>query len=129
MTPADELVIHLMNLVAMVGFLFLAASRDMTLLYSTWFNHIPVHTSQLSGQQWVEELMDGHDRRFHNEMGLCKHIFTRLISILEKDTGIVHSCNVLAEEQVAIFLHYIHCGLSNCALQEQFQRSADTITK
>jgi hypothetical protein len=26
MTPADELVIHLMNLMAMAGFLFLAAS-------------------------------------------------------------------------------------------------------
>jgi hypothetical protein len=73
--------------------------------------------------------MDRHNRRFYNQMGLCKHVFTRLVSILEKDAGIVHSCNVSAEEQVAIFLHYVHCGLSNCALQEWSQRSADTITK
>jgi hypothetical protein len=90
---------------------------------------VPVHTSWLSGQQWVDELIDGHDRRFHNEMGLCKHVFTKLVSVLETDTGITHNQSVSAEEQVAIFLHYVHHELSNCALQEQFQRSADMITK
>jgi hypothetical protein len=48
-----------MNLVAMAGFLFLVASRDTMLLYLTLFDHIPVHTSRLSGQQWIEEPMDG----------------------------------------------------------------------
>ena len=62
MTPAEELVIHLINLMAAAGFLFLATSRDVTLLYSSWFNHMPVHTSRLTGQNWIDKLWDGHDR-------------------------------------------------------------------
>jgi hypothetical protein len=129
MTPAEQFVIQLINLVAAAGFLFLSTTRDATLLYSTRFDRVPVHTSRLSGQQWIDELINGHERRFHNEIGLRKHVFTRLVSILEKDAGIVHTRHVSAEEQVAIFLHYVHRGLSNRALQERFQRSADTITK
>ena len=127
--PAEELLLHLLNLVAAAGFLFLATSRDAALLYSTRFNCVPVHTSRLSGQQWLDELIDGHNRRFHNEMGIRKHVFMRLVRMLRRDTGLVDTRHVLAEEQLAIFLHYVHWGLSNRALQERFQRSADTITK
>ena len=129
MTPAEELVIHLINLVATAGFLFLAASRDATLLYSSRFDRMPVHTSRLMGQDWIDELWDGHDRRFYNEIGLHKHVFAKLVSVLERDAGIIHTRHVSIEEQVAIFLHYAHQGLSNRALQERFQRSMDTITK
>ena len=129
MTPAEKLVIHLINLVATAGFLFLAASRDATLLYLSRFNCVPVHTSRLTGQNWIDELWDGHDRRFYNEIGLRKHVFVKLVSVLERDAGIIHTQHVSIEEQVAIFLHYAHRGLSNRALQEQFQRSTDTITK
>ncbi|KAH9008956.1 hypothetical protein EDB84DRAFT_1243898, partial [Lactarius hengduanensis] len=65
----------------------------------------PVHTSWLSGQQWLEELIGGHDRRFHNEMGLHKHVFWKLVSILGRDAGLVHTWHLSAEEQLAIFLH------------------------
>ena len=127
--PAEELLLHLLNLVAAASFLFLATSRDAALLYSTRFNCVPVHTSQLLGQQWLDELIDGHNQRFHNEMGIRKHVFMRLVRVLRRDTGLVDTQHVLAEEQLAIFLHYVHQGLSNRALQECFQRSADTITK
>ena len=129
MTPAEELVLHLVNLLAAASFLFLAASRDAILLYSTRFNRVPVHTSWLSGQQWIDELVNGHDRRFHNELGLRKHTFNKLIRVLGRDAGLVDTRHVSAEEQLAIFLHYAHRGLSNRALQERFQRSADTVTK
>jgi len=129
MTPAEELFLHLVNFVAAASFLFLASSRDAALLYSTRFDRVPVHTSRLSGQQWLDELINGHDRRFHNEMGLRKHVFKRLIRVLGRDAGLVDTRHVSAHEQLAIFLHYVHRGLSNRALQERFQRSADTITK
>ena len=129
MTPAKELVIHLINLVTATGFLFLAASRDATLLYLSQFDCMPVHTSRLTGQNWIDELWDGHDRQFYNEIGLHKHVFAKLVSVLERDAGIIHTRHVLIEEQVTIFLHYTHWGLSNRALQEWFQRSVDTITK
>ena len=110
MTPAEELLLHLINLVASAGLLFMATSRDVTALYSTRFNRVPVHTSWLSGQQWLDELVSGHPRRFHNEMGLHKHVFMKLICMLGRDAGLALTRHVLAEEQLAIFLHYVHWG-------------------
>lgn len=130
MTPSNLIVLCMINLVAVAGFLvLLSASFDATMHYLARFNRIPVHTSRLSGQMWLDELVNGHPRRFYNEIGLCKHVFEKLIEILKQDAGLVNTQHVLAEEQLAIFLHYVHRGLSNCALQERFQRSADTITK
>lgn len=98
-------------------------------LYSAHFDKIAVHTSLLSGELWLEELLNGHDRRFHNELGMNKFAFRRLIAILGTDAGLHATRHVSAAEQIAIFLHYARRGLSNWALQERFQRSADTITK
>lgn len=42
MMPVEELLLHLMNLVAVASFLFLATSRDAALLYLTQFNHVPI---------------------------------------------------------------------------------------
>ena len=107
MMPAEELLLHLINLVALAGLLFMATSRDVTALYSTQFNRVPVHTSRLSGLQWLDELVSGHPQRFHNEMGLHKDVFMKLIRVLGRDTGLAPTRHVLAKEQLAIFLHYV----------------------
>ena len=49
--------------------------------------------------------------------------------MLETCTGLRGTQHVSAAEQVALFLHFVHRGLSNRALQEWFQRSGDTIMK
>ena len=87
------------------------------------------HTSILSGQHWLDELLGGHDGRFHNEIGMQKFVFRRLLTTLEMCTGLRGTQHVSAAEQVAIFLHFVCRGLSNRALQERFQHSGDTIMK
>ena len=99
------------------------------LSYGARFDKTPQHTSVLSGQLWIEELLCGHDVRFYNELGMNKFIFNRLITILEADSGLQGTRHISAAEQVAIFLHYVRRGLSNRALQERFQHSGDTIMK
>ena len=99
------------------------------LWYSSRFVKIPQHTSILSGQHWLDELLGGHDGRFHNEIGMQKFVFRRLLTTLEMCTGLRGTQHVSAAEQVAIFLHFVCRGLSNRALQERFQRSGDTIMK
>ena len=99
------------------------------LLYSSRFNKTPQRTSILSGALWVEELLDGHNGRFYNELGLNKFVFHRLLTTLETTTGLRGTRHVSAAEQLAIFLHYVRRGLPNRALQERFQRSGDTIMK
>ena len=92
-------------------------------------NKIPMHTSILTGQMWVDELLGGHDRRFYNGYGMEKHVFLRLIRILREKGGLHHTKHVDLEEQLAIFLHMVVTGCSNRKAQERFQRSGDTISK
>jgi len=58
-----------------------------------------------------------------------KHVFNKLLEVLEKNGGLKDTQYVSAEEQLAIFLHFAHHALSNYALQERFQHSGDTILK
>jgi hypothetical protein len=105
------------------------ATVSCALWYSLQFDKTPLHTSVLSGQQWLNELLLGHDMRFYNELGMHKFVFNRLLATLETSTGLHGTRHVSTAEQVAVFLHYARRGLSNRALQERFQRSGDTIRK
>jgi hypothetical protein len=109
--------------------LILIAARQCVLLYCSRFDKVPQHTSVLSGQGWFNELSAGHDGRFYNEFGMHKHVFRSLLSALRRDANLHDTRHVSSEEQLAVFLHYAHRGLSNRALQERFQRSPDTISK
>jgi hypothetical protein len=100
-----------------------------TLWYGSQFFKTPQHTSVLSGQLWLDELLGRHDGQFYNEIGMQKFVFLRLLTTLETDAGLQGMQQVSAAEQVVIFLHYVHRGLSNRALQEQFQCSGDTIMR
>ena len=103
------------------------AAANATLSYASHFEKTPQHTSRLSGQQWIEELITGHDTRFYNELGMQKFVFRRLLIILEQTGQLFGTWHVSTAEKLAIFLHYAWRGLSNCALQERFQRSGDMI--
>ena len=46
----------------------------------------PYHTSILSGQGWVQELLDGHLEHICNEFGVHWHVFLALIKYLQ-DAG------------------------------------------
>lgn len=89
----------------------------------------PQHTSGLTGQQWVQELLSGHEDRIFNEFGMRKRVFRELLAVLQTRGGVQATRYVSAEEQLSTFLHYVHRGLPNRALQERFQRSPDTISK
>ncbi|KIK14211.1 hypothetical protein PISMIDRAFT_17463 [Pisolithus microcarpus 441] len=99
--------------------LLAAASRN---------NREAYHTSILSGQGWVDELLNGHPQRIRNELGVHKHVFLRLISILQEG-HFRESRNVTLEEQLAIFLYAMVMGLSARHVGERFQRSTDTISR
>ena len=66
----------------------------------------PYHTSILSGEMWVQELLDGHPDCILCELGVQKEVFEVLIHTLHA-IGTTDSKHVSLEEQLAIFL-YIH---------------------
>ena len=43
-----------------------------------YYNKEPYHTSILSGQAWVEELLNGHPERIRTEFGVHRHVFLAL---------------------------------------------------
>jgi hypothetical protein len=90
---------------------------------------IPMRTSVLTGQLWLDELLEGHPTRFQEQMGMAHHVFHQLSNELQTYCGLSNTKYVSANEQLAIFLHLARTGLSSRMLQERFQRSGDTISK
>jgi len=125
----ERILENIIEAVGTTGLAMLASARDAVLMYASRFDKVPQHTSILSGQGWIDELSSGHDGRFYNEIGVHKRVFWALLSVLRRDANLDDTRFVSCEEQLAIFMHYAHRGLSNRALQERFQRSADTISK
>jgi len=51
--------------------------------YALRFKKTPFHTSILSEEQWVKELLDGHNERFYNKMGMHQTVFKDLLALLK----------------------------------------------
>jgi hypothetical protein len=86
------------------------------------------HTSILTGQGWVLELLNGHPRRIQSELGVSHHVFDLLLSNLHR-MGYKDSRHVKVEEQLAIFLYTCVTGLSTRHVGERLQRAGNTISK
>jgi hypothetical protein len=88
------------------------------------------HTSALSGEAWVNELIHGHPDRIFCELGMRLHVFMAFVANLQLLGGLTISKHgVSVEEQAAIFLYTCVTGLSIRHVGERFQRSNDTISK
>lgn len=88
----------------------------------------PYHTSALSGEAWVLELMTGHPERIRCELGVSIDVFHALVTHL-REIGIDRSKYVSIEEQLSIFLYMVVTGLTIRHVGERFQRSNETISK
>ena len=96
------------RLAVAVGATVAVAGAAAVSTYASHFEKVPQHTLILSGQQWVNELIEGHPGRFKNEMGMNKHVFNKLLEVLKEYGGLNDTRYVSAEEQLAIFLHFAH---------------------
>jgi len=113
----------------LVGATIIIVVYASMLAYASCFEKVAQHTSILRGQQWLDELCEGHPRRFKNEIRMSKYVFNRLSEVLQEDGRLKDTWYVTVQEQLAIFLHLAHQVLSNRTLQEHFQHSLDTISK
>ena len=86
------------------------------------------HTSALSGHAWVLELLTGHPEHIWHELGVQKHVFDKLIIILQ-ELGHGNSQEVTLEEQLSIFLYTCVTGLLTRHVGERFQWANSTIAK
>lgn len=88
----------------------------------------PYHTSILTGQAWVEELLGGHLDRMQSELGVSIDVFRSMIAVL-REYGNVDSRYVTLEEQLAVFLYTSVTGMSVRNVGERLQRSNNTVSK
>jgi hypothetical protein len=88
----------------------------------------PYHTSILTGEGWVMELLAGHYKRIRCELGVSSEVFILLIEEL-RGMGYDNSKYVTLEEQLAIFLYMSVTGLTIRHVGERFQRSNETISR
>ena len=87
----------------------------------------PYHTSILTGQGWVEELLSGHPKHICCELGVHRHTFLVLIGVLQ-ELGYSHSKHITLEEQLAIFLYMSVTGLTIQHVGKCLQWSNKTIS-
>ena len=108
--------------------LVMALSSAVKSIVAGWFDKQAYHTSVLSGEAWVMELLTGHPDRIYTELGVRIHVFEALIDAL-RALGLEDSREVKLEEQLSIFLYMCVTGLTIRHVGERFQHSNDTISK
>src|ERR1700728_1630580 len=99
-----------------------------TALLQLFLTKEPYHTSVLTGEGWIMELIAGHPHRICCELGVSHDMFAALISEIQ-EMGHGNSKFVSLEEQLAIFLYTCVVGLTIRHVGKRFQRSNETISR
>ena len=71
---SDEEILDLMSI-----YLFMRTAQVVVKYANPFYNKIPYHTSALSGEAWVLELLNGHPKRIRCELGVHSISKTRAI--------------------------------------------------
>jgi len=116
------------NLLHTIGVLITIIIPKLIQVICALYVKQPYHTSILSGEGWVQELLNGHPKRIQCELGVSKEVFNLLIHELQS-MGHTRTRHVSLEEQLAIFLYTSVTGLSVRHTGERFQRANATISK
>ena len=115
------------TLVALVAAWVINVAVAGALIYAQLqYDKTPYHTSALTGEAWVQELLTGHPERIRNKLGVHKEVFDKLIRSLH-DVGEGPSIYVSLKEKLAIFLYTCVMGLSLRHVGECFQHATETI--
>ena len=106
-----------MALICVLGYYYSYGQRDR------------VHNSILSGESFVDELLNGHERNCFDLLRVSKGCCVNLSNELRPRGLLADSRNVTVEEQLAIFLFTIAHNESNRVMHNRFQHSGETISR
>lgn len=117
-----------LQLAAMAAAWVINVAAASALIYALpLYDKTPYHTSILTREGWVMELLNGHPEWIRNELGVHKDVFLALIQSL-RNGGQGPSKHISLEEKLAIFLYTCVTGLSLRHVDERFQHSTETIS-
>ena len=69
---------------------------------------IPYHTSALTGNAWVHELLNGHPQRIVTELSVRQHVFLALFDELQRE-GLSDTKHITTRH---FFVHMHHWAIS-----------------
>jgi hypothetical protein len=82
-----------------------------------------------TGQEYVDNLLKcGSHFRIKNQLRMKLNTFNLLRDWLVQNAGLKASWYTTIEEKLLLFIYISSKGMSNCAVQEQFNRGAHTIS-
>lgn len=88
----------------------LATTAGIMNIFWAQFNPEPYHNSMLTGEAWVRELKQGHSSRMRDNLGVNRHVFSRLWTELCQKGGLCAGRSVGTNEKLAIFLDQLLLG-------------------
>ena len=96
----------------------------------SYLNKKPYNTSKLSGQDYLDEILESRNPHvFREQLGLNRHVFSRLVQAL-KTTGRIRQTKAMTpQEQVAIFIYMVVTNTSTRKVGYRFQRSTETVSR
>ncbi|PWA50144.1 hypothetical protein CTI12_AA475930 [Artemisia annua] len=87
----------------------------------------PCRTSSRTGYLFIQDILNGHERRCYEVFRLQVPVFKMLCVDLVQSYGFKPSRHISIEESVAIFLTTLAHGCGNRLFQETFSHSGETI--
>lgn len=103
------------------------AVKGIILSYKLTNTRMSCRTSSRTGSMFINEVLNGHPRRFYEDFRLHIPVFKSLCFDLSMHYGLKPSRNLSIEESVGIFLMTLAHGCGNRLIQETFNRSGETI--
>jgi hypothetical protein len=94
MTPEQKL--WIIRLAGVAALIIVYSMIKCMQIYAARFDKMPLHTPSLTGDQWVQELIDGHKEHFYNEMGMRDTVFHQLLELLMREGGLRNTRYVTA---------------------------------
>ena len=79
-----------------------------------------VHNSSLTGHDFTQYLIHGHERLTYDLLRMRTDVFLELCNLLKREGLLRATKNVTVEEQVAIFLNTVGHSERNRVMQIQF---------
>ncbi|XP_065864617.1 protein ALP1-like [Euphorbia lathyris] len=101
----------------------------VSLYYVTYLHKEPCMTSFQTGEKWIQEILNGHEKRCFNMFRMTQSTFQQLCMDLECKYDLFPSDRMSTLEKVGLFVWVLSKGASNRDVQERFQHSGETVSR
>lgn len=105
-----------------------AAASAACGIHERYLNREDYHDSKFTGRQWVQDLLNGHELRMRDALGIESQIFKKLCHQLFMISGLSDSRSIDLEEKVAMFLYLGVHNSGHRDIAERFQHSTNTVS-